>query len=617
MPRDTRKIIQGKPTRYSFTSTAEVESRNIFYNAIDPLFVKGEIRVSDKYPNSDGILELTDSEGFPIGRIDIQLKTLPKKNYKSPSYSCEGSFFAHCENSAIPVILVVVNRQDKKVYWRHIDRETLLEVSGRIVGKSLSISIPKENFIDKTNTGYINEWAEKAKEAIDKVWNYDSLQIEKKILEQKLNELDSKMQSPTRLPLPILKDIHGFLDRYNYILDLEFGCVKKVLYPDYWKIGIGILRYEIGNIRFLLYPVEFKKLQILVKEVKADDYEDLSREMAYGNILLIASLITDSKLRQSPDVYAYNLLEDSIMGIAGKYNFPIASEFLAHEYLISFIDRNHGYLDMEIGALSYQLKDLKFKLFSVLPMIAARGKSYADWVVEHNDDIDSYRHWKPSEHHRKRLQENIEIIRTGFVPKVKVTMTSTLYNMDLINYYIKLLEARNISEARRKYKLGQFNENMYGVDFWKTWNKDVLWYNVKLFLKNFHELYQDYLKTHFSFIQNSLQIIPNNEITVVYILQFDEIKKSRPCMEVYHLRCSRRGKGEVLCFLEEDPLKPIDRREFGLESKYDCTINGVFYEILQMHVQVLDFMFEISPTYALINDHLSKKLKEFFNKKRK
>ncbi len=618
MTTERPKLIKGKPASYSSTSAAEIESRNIFYQLIDTRFIKGEIRVLDKYPNSDGILEITDSEGIPIGKIDIQLKTLKPRNYSSPVYSCEREFFAYCENSAIPVILIVVNRKDKVAYWRHVDYNTLLEVSGNLIRKNYTVSIPKENCIDGNSMDYLETWTQKAKEVIEKVWNYDSVKEQKKLLEEQLKELDSKMQNPTRLPLLILKDIHKFLDSYNYILDMEFGAIKQVLYPDYWKIGIGIISYEIGNIKFLLYPVEFKKSQTLVKEVRANDYADFFKEMYQGNILLLMNLLTDAKIRKHPSGFAYEILEESISKVAGKYNFPIADEFIAHEYLISFIDRNHGYLDMEKGALSYQLKDLKFKLYSVLPMIAATEKSYADWVVEYNDDIDSYSHWKSSEQHKKRIKESVQKIREGFIPKVKVTMTSGLYNIDLITYYVNFLESKGVYEAKRKYKPGQRDENIYGNEVWKAWNKQILWSNLKLFLDNFHRLYEKYLKTHFPYIQDSLAIVLNDEITIVYILQFDEIKGGRPFMDVYYLRCSISGKGEVLYFLEEDPNKPIDRIKFGIENKWDCMIDGIKYEILSCQAQVLDFMFTYSPMYTLINEKLSEKIRQFFaDKKRK
>ncbi|MBK8786974.1 MAG: DUF4365 domain-containing protein [Chitinophagaceae bacterium] len=616
MAKEEEKLIKGKPTPYASTTPAELDTRNIFNSALDTTYIKGEIRAVDKYPNSDGILELTDIDQFPIGKIDIQLKTLSEKNYKSVKFQCEQNFFSYCENSSLPVFLIVVNRRDKKVYWRHIDLATLSEVSNKMKRKSYSLSIPKENTIEVGNKDYIKKWTEIAKANVRKVWNYDSVNERNKLIESQMQQLNSRLQDPTNLPVPILRNLHFFLDEFNYILDKEFPSVKQILYPNYWKIGIGIIKYEIGDVRYLLFPAEFKKSQILIKKVIKGEYEDFMQEMYNRNILLLSSSKDDSELRLTPVSTAYKILEDDIMRTVKNINFPIPDECLSREYLISFIDKNQGYLDLNYQAEFYSLKDLKRKLYSILPMIAATSKNYADWVVDHNDDIDSYSHWKSSQSIKNRIADAIKLIDQNYSPKVKVTMTSTLYNIELINYYINYLESKGISDVHRLYAVNQFNNEMYGVDDWKTWYKEPVWENTKLFFKKFYELYEKYILLHFPKLKNELQIIDSPETTIVHILHFDEIEKSRPHLEIYYLRPNIPKVGEILFYLNEDPNNPIDRRRFGLECKSDCRIDGLEYNITQMHVQVLDFMFTLSPTYTLIKDTLEELLKKLFNQRK-
>ena len=74
--------------------------------------------------------------------------------------------------------------------------------------------------------------------------------------------------------------------------------------------------------------------------------------------------------------------------------------------------------------------------------------------------------------------------------------------------------------------------------------------------------------------------------------------------------------GEILFYLIEDPDNPIDRMRVGLENKCDCTINGTEYQITEMYVQVLDFMFTTSPTYALIKENLIENLRRLFNERK-
>lgn len=616
MDDESDKIIEGKPAAYPHTSTAESDSRNIFQDLLNPQFIKGDIRVMDKIPNSDGILEITDQENYPIGKIDIQLKTLSKSNYSNPKYQCKRSFFAYCRTNALPVFMVVVNREDRKAYWRHIDAATLKEVKENMKGDSYMLSISIQNCIDKQDEKYITEWSLKAKEAWEKYWMFDSLELRKKELEEKLTELHSKLQNPVNLPSYALKEIHKFLDEYNYIIDKEFGSVKLVLYPDYWKIGMGIIRYQFGDVRFILYPVEYDKSQLLIKEVDPS-YDYLGKEMMQGNVLMWTGMENTESIATYPIPYAYKLLEDSILGITGTYNFPLADLFLANEYVISFIDRYHQYLNLEQGKPTYSLKDLKYMLYNVIPMLAATNHTFADWVIKHNHDIDSYDTFRAYENHRKRIEEAIKKIKQGFQPKVSVTVTSERYNIDLVHYYISLLEKKGIEVATRQYQLNQRNEEMYGVDLWRTWNKEPLSQNLKFFFQNFYRLYEAYITTHFPYISHYLNIIKNKEITLVHVFHFDDLYLGRPQMEVYHLRPEIAETGSVFCYLAEDPDNPIDREKYFSDRQLDCQINGKKYHMVRMHGQPLEFMFTDSPIYTLIKERLKEKMKDLFNKKKK
>lgn len=618
MKEELNKIIDGQPAGYSPTSATELESKNIFQYLIDTNFVRGEVRVMDKYPNSDGILEITNAERITVGKIDIQLKTLQPKNYILPSYQCERSFFSYCENSPLPVILVVVNRQDKKAYWLHIDADTLKEVASKMTGESYTISIPVENCIDGVKREYIEKWTEKAKETVTKVWNYDTLREQKKTIETQLEELNHRLQNPTKLPLPALRAIHNYLDKYNYILDIEFSSVKEILYPNYWKIGIGIIKYTFADIRYVLFPVEYKKEQTLIKEVVFDENTNIGLEMMNGNILVFVSSKDINDLRDYPVQTAYKSLEDSILRVAGKYKFPIADDFIAHEYLISFIDHNHVYLDMEAGQNSYSLNELQYKLFKVLPVLAATELGFADWVTECNHSIDSYSSWRISPHFKKKVADAIKKVNEGFVPKVNITITSELYDINLIINYIAYLQNKGFNSANRQYERGQFDELKYrnAIPFKQTWNKDILWKNAQLFFSQYYKLYNKYIEAYFPHIQHLLQIIPAESKTVLYLL-IGDVTKGGPYLEIYFLRPDKPAENELYFFADTDTDNPVDRKKFFLEDKWECIINGTPYHITQMHVQTLDFMFEISPTYALINKKLREKLKKYFHEKQR
>jgi hypothetical protein len=610
MPEQNSKYFDSKPAPYPKSSSTEIESRDIFHRLLNRQFVKGDINVMDKTPNWDGILELLDEQYSSVGKIEVQLKTLRLEFANNPKQQCDQSFFSYCLTAALPVLLVVVDKQNEKAYWRHIDAVTLQEVKQNIRGKSYLLPIPAENFVDGSDQRYIDEWRKRAMESSMKVWNFDSETRKKQELEEKLTTLHLKLQNPVNLPSHALREIHNFLDEYNYILDKEFGSIKQILYPDYWKIGMGVIRYGFGNISFILFPVEYDKSQLLIKEVeKGYDY---MMEMRDGNVLLWAGKEDNKDITVNRVAYSYKLVEDQIMGIAGTYNFPLRDVFLADEYLVSFIDTFHQYLNLEKNKETYSLKELKYLLSSVIPMLAAISPNYADWVVKHDHSIDSYDRFRAGESHKKQMAEAINKIKEEYLPKVSVTVVSQRYNIELIHFYIALLESKSFNVVKRQYKTGVRDEKMYNVPLWKTWSREVLWQNVKHFYSQFYKLYKEYIRNHFFNIQQYLQILESDETTTVHVYYSDDAMSYPPHLEIYHLRPELPQEGKILIFRAGDPQCPIDRRKYYEDKDLTCIIEGNRYQVMIIQRQPLDFMFTDSPTYTLMNQTLSGLLKKFF-----
>ena len=615
MPEQSTNYFDKKPAPYPKTSTSEIESRDIFHRLLNRQFVKGDINVMDKTPNWDGILELLDEQNSGVGKIEVQLKTLRSEFVNDPKQQCGEAFFSYCLTAALPVLLVVVDKENEKAYWRQIDAVTLQEVKQNIKGESYLLSVPIENCLDGTDQRYLSEWRKRAKEASNKVWNFDSETKKKQELEEKLSVLHSNLQNPVNLPPHALREIHEFLDEYNYILDKEFGSVKQIIYPDYWKIGMGVIQYGFGNISFILFPVEYDKSQLLIKEV--EEGYDYMTEMRDGNVLLWTGKEDNEDITVNRVAYSYKLVEDQVMRIAGAYNFPLRDIVLANEYLISFIDKYQQYLNLEKNQETYSLKDVKYLLYSVIPMLAATTHNYADWVVKHDHSIDSYDGYRAGEGHKKQMAEAIKKIDQGYQPKVSVTVVSQRYNIELIHFYIGLLESKGIAVARRQYKIGMRDEKMYNVPLWKTWNREVLWQNVQNFYSQFYKLYKDYIRTHFLNIQQHLQILDSDETTTVHVFYSDDAMGYPPHMEIYHLRPELSEEGRVLIFRANDPDCPIDRRKYYENKDLTCIIEGKRYQVMIIQRQPLDFMFADSPVYALINEKLSDLLKKFFYERKK
>lgn len=614
----TEDTFDPKPAPYPKNSTAEIESRNILLYLLDSSYIKGDIRVLDKVPNVDGTLDFTDEDNRPVGKFEIQLKTLDKKYSASPRYACESPFIAYCKQAMLPVFLVVVDQSASKAYWRHIDIKVVNEVSMNIRGDSYTLSIPVENVIDKANKDYLIAWRKIIEEERDKSINYGLLKYENKILEEKLREIDSKLNRPSNLPIYLLKQLHQFMDNFNQILDFEFPTIKQILYPNFWKIGIGIVNLEYNNVRFILFPVSFDKAQTVVRTISEEEFKEYDLkdiEWQFKNVLIVVWSQTPDNILKTPRKYSYHLLESDVLKAIEKHNLAIDDEFIANEYIVSFIDKYHAYLDLDEGAALYSVDELEHKLRYVLPMLEGNKKGYADWVTDFDKSIDSNGIYSNSPNHKKQLEESYKNLKAGVIPKVKVTITSEVYNIELIYYYLRLLRKVGQTHAKRLYKLGQVNVGLIGVDYWKTWNIDVLWYNFKLFIPNFFRLYDKYIRIHFPFISEELRILPERNTTVVCILS--NRNSSKHWIEMFFLRpVNSDVHNRVLCFKEDEPDIPFDRKSiFDVNMK--CIIEGEEFVVTVMMSHTLEFMFNFSPSYRLIKEFLGKAALRFFRKRTK
>ena len=91
---NNKKIIDANPAPYPKTSTPEYMSVVTLINILDKNRTRFDLNILDKFPNTDGIFEIVTEDQVPIGKLDIQVKILEKKNLKIPKYQCQKDFLA-------------------------------------------------------------------------------------------------------------------------------------------------------------------------------------------------------------------------------------------------------------------------------------------------------------------------------------------------------------------------------------------------------------------------------------------------------------------------------------------------------------------------------------------
>jgi hypothetical protein len=232
-------------------------------------------------------------------------------------------------------------------------------------------------------------------------------------------------------------------------------------------------------------------------------------------------------------------------------------------------------------------------------------------VTESNVSIDSMDRHDRSSTYRRLIAESVNQLSQGVIPRVKITITSEIYNIGLIYHYINLLERSGQTNALRHYKSGQVNKSMVGVDYWKRWNPEVLWINFQLFISNFFRLYDIFLATHFPFIKGHLKIA-EDDTTLVAVFRFSG--QGKPYVELFFMRSleNRENENQIHCFRQGDPAIPIDVSAFRDGGKR-FIVDGAEHIPIKMMVWPLNFMFDHSPTYKLLKDFVCRDVKSYIS----
>lgn len=111
----------------------------------------------DKWPNIDGYLEVQDENKRLLGKIEVQIKTLPKQH--NLKFECPMKFIHYCSNVAtLPVLLLLVDNFAEKVYWININEEFISQLTYTSIQKHKTISLKEEQYFDKNTKKYINCW---------------------------------------------------------------------------------------------------------------------------------------------------------------------------------------------------------------------------------------------------------------------------------------------------------------------------------------------------------------------------------------------------------------------------------------------------------------------------
>ncbi|EMO33228.1 PF14280 domain protein [Leptospira santarosai str. HAI821] len=325
-----------KPKPYSNTDTAETESITILRGKLDHRYLKLDIKERDKYPNIDGYIEIVDEKQIPIGKIELQVKTIKKDLY----YYIDSASIAYANTVAmLPVLLVLVNREESKVYWIQLSKSTGM----RTEGGSQKVLIQDLDCITETSI-HIQKW-------IIIIGEYQRRIKEFPILEELLNA--NKHTKPIEgLDKEKLKYLQRFIDHLNIGLDREFRIIKETLFPGVWKLGIAVTAFD-ESLSFGLYAIKYGELDATLIRSSAQEGTNLFNSGKVRNVYYT------SRIPEDPIMLAKEKLKDFFNDLL-KYNgFPLILPEVANEYIFYVVNKYHYAFGFDKQQARYDLSEIK------------------------------------------------------------------------------------------------------------------------------------------------------------------------------------------------------------------------------------------------------------------
>lgn len=596
---------------YPKTTPSEQRSADILVNHLDRRYIQGVPLTSDKVPNSDGFLTITDENRVHIGFVDIQLKTLSRKNVHAPRFSCSRKLLAYASSNLLPVILIVVDQLNERPYWLYLSPELLDQLCHKGTGKTVTVSIPIENVISRTNLDYISTWTNILARRLNKVQLYDQVYANLNTLQKSLGEMGRFFEPAQHLTGQDIREIHIFLDHYNNLLDKEFRAVKNVLFYNYWKIGIGIINYTANQVRYVLMPQSYQNNTPLIKALKKG-LEIQLHELFWEGVLSLNANEDSNHLKDEPALTALTAIKDNVKDVIGKTNLAIGNEFMSREYLGSFLDTFSVYLGIDQAWKQFPVERLSQLLFAILPVAETQQGYFADHIREMTFNIDTYKNKQLIPYFSERIAAAEKLLAEGFVPKVSIVLTSQLFDFNLIAYYLDWLLANKVQQITRMYPAGQAAAN-WGKQTWQIWDKVLLQKSLTIFFTGLQANFEQLVQQQFPLLHQELNLFQSDDL-IIFTLIYDDKKEHEPYLRYYRLTTNHKVNQQIWFYPDVDDC-PIEMKDIYENSRRSWEFNGLPYQLHINGNKPLTFIYSKLPTYTFLMEQLSGQINGYLNKK--
>lgn len=369
-----------EPKSYPTNDSAETRSVNLIESLLDPDFVKTQFAKRDKAPNIDGSLELVDTvdgSSRPVGKLDVQIKTLPTGELK---FQCPSSLVAYSRDvTALPVLLICADAAKGKAYWKHVHVGMPEFKEGQ---ETFVVKFDPEVEVIDARRIYFSQWRDIVNKNLAR-------RVEATVLKQAIR-IEVALVGLGRAQ--VIR-IQYFVDRLNSLLDGELRFVKDICFPGAWKLGIAVQVISAKEFSYLIYTVPYGSGSPLIVNITGRADTDVFESLRAGNPDPAGlreygeqRLESHRYIRSAEDFDPLAVATDCILGylngIVSQRRLPVSGRMTATEVLFRFINA-HGHAAGLATADRYEVSDLNYALKVFFPAWIRLG--HGTFMHRHRD----------------------------------------------------------------------------------------------------------------------------------------------------------------------------------------------------------------------------------------
>lgn len=568
-----------RPAGYPDTDTAEVEAVSVFQSLIDPKFIKAEIRTRDKVPNIDGTIEIVDEAGIPVGKLELQIRKLPDGSTK---YSkCPSSLAAYSEVCTLPIIIVCVDTLNKRAFWKSISPLMPEYKEGQ---DTFTIHFDSNTDAVDKHGRYIKHWTGIVFDYQQRIAQYPVLrtEFECKLLLDGIREEYKKY-------------FQIFIETVNSLFDQDFLCVKKLLFSDVWKFGIGIYAVDQQNAAYEIYKILYGKPEPLICALSADAFGSAGA----ANPNTVGSRLERWEPPRDPEHEGKSYVLDYVKQAVQFRKLSIHGRLISAEILFEFLDRYAHCIGLNRNLDTYTVADISDGLKNYLPAICLAIAASFDLkdgtTVESDLDMVSY-----------------AVERGGITPlyfdnpPIRVELHSRSLSLTAVHNALRYLEANEVDSVSRLYRTPS-KQLGPGLHFlWEAYTQDEEEENVSLILSNAVEEYCEFIRGNRLKLSESAFLDKSMAIVYVYTPRTAVPSDAEPKVEEYQIENQGGALSKTTIVYDDTQKHEVQRDGFKVK------INGQEFRLERWSISQAGFLFQETPILNLLYRMLRQDLQRHY-----